>query len=403
MSLPKIRLELYKPHAAQRQMHESTARFRIATCGRRFGKTYMAVNEVMRHAYVYPFSSIIWVAPTYRQSRLAYTIMINNFHKAALSYTKNPMEIHWSNGSITKFLSTESGDTLRGDSAHLIVVDEAAMIEDEVWDNILRPMLSDTNGKAIIISTPRGLNNWFHRLYQRGKDPAYQDYESFKFPSSSNPHIMPTEIDEVRHTLPADVFKQEYLAEFLEDGGIVFKNVELCVAGELEEYQQGHQYVCAWDIAKHSDFSCIVVMDVDQQHVVYFDRFNRVDYALQIERVNKITTQYHAALIIDSTGVGDPILEQLKIKGLDVEGFQFTNNSKQQLIEHLAVLVEKREITFPRLDVLIHEMQSFQYELTRAGNIRYNAPTGLHDDSVIALALAAWKVRHQKSPRLLIL
>lgn len=364
----------------------------------------MAVNETVLFSNENPGSSVIWVAPTYRQSKIAFSIMVREFKKAFVKSTLSPLEVTWRNGSITKFLSTESKDNLRGDSADLIVVDEAAMVEDEVWTNVLRPMLSDTNGKAIIISTPRGFNSWFYQLYQRGQDDRYPDYESFKFPTSSNPYIPSSEIDEVKDTLPSDVFKQEYLAEFLEDGGSVFRNISSCVDGTLEEPKEGHNYVVSWDIAKHSDFSCIVVMDRGSNHVVHFDRFNRIDYTLQIDKVLEIVRRFNRAeVIVDSTGVGDPILEQIVSRGINCEGFLFTNSSKQQLIEHLAVMLEKKEVTFPDITVLINELSSYQYEITRAGNMRYNAPGGSHDDSVIALALAIWKVKHIKNPRVLMI
>ena len=311
------------------------------------------------------------------------------------------MQINWHNGSVTKFNSTESGDTLRGDSVHMLVIDEASMVDEEVWTNVLRPMLSDTDGRAIIISTPKGINSWFHTLYTRGQDPEYPDYASFKFPTAANPYIPPTEIEEVRNTLPSDVFKQEYLAEFLEDGGQVFRNVMSCVKGELEEPIHGTDYVVAWDIAKYSDFSAVTVIASNRGHVAGYDRFNRIDYTEQVKRVEAMARKYNnARVILDSTGVGDPILEAMKATGLIVEGYQFTNTSKQQLIEHLAVLIEKQEITFPNIKVLINELMSYQYEITRAGNMRYNAPSGMHDDTVISLALAAWLVRHKREPRL---
>jgi len=400
-----IELHLYTPHPAQKQMHDSPARFKIASCGRRFGKTYMAVNEIVKFANENHFTTTTWVAPTYRQSRLAFTIMVNNFQRAFHSYTKNPLEIKWINGSITKFLSTESRDTLRGDSSDLMVIDEAAMIDGEVWTNILRPMLSDTLGKAIIISTPKSLN-WFHGLYQRGQDPLYPDYQSFKFPTSANPFIEESEIAEVRESLPGDVFQQEYLAAFLEGGGTVFRNVKSCIKESFrhDTIPEGRSYVIGFDLAKHQDFSVIVVLDSEYNHVVYFDRFNRIDYSVQVARVEEIAKQYNnAKIILDSTGVGDPILESVKALGLDADGFLFTNTSKQQLIEHLAVQLERQLISFPEIQVLINELMAYQYELSRAGNMKYNAPSGQHDDCVIALALASWGVKHRRNPRVLML
>lgn len=397
-----MEIELYTPHSGQKQMHESKARFRIACCGRRFGKTYMGLNEIVKYANENEFSTTTWVSPTFRQARVVFNIIVRHFERAFLSCAKNTLEIKWLNGSLTKFLSTEAKDRLRGDSSDLMVIDEAASIDEEIWTHILRPMLSDTQGKAIIISTPKSFN-WFHTLFQRGDDPMYPQYASFTFPTSANPYIKAEEIEEVRTSLPYDVFRQEYLAEFLEGRGTVFKNIRGCIAGTLEEPIEGKQYTCGFDVAKHSDFSCIVVLDNDTNQVVYFDRFNRIDYIVQVKRMADVAHNYNnARVIMDSTGVGDPILESLKAAKINAEGFQFTNKSKQQLIEHLAVQLERKEVTYPEISVLLNELGAYQYELSRAGNLIYNAGSG-HDDSVIALALAVWGVKHGINPRILLL
>jgi len=386
------KIKLYTPHSGQLPLHQSQARFRIATCGRRWGKTYACINELAKYGWENPGTISWWVAPTYRQSRIAYRIMTSHFKGAIESATKNPMEIYWKSGGITQFNSTDQADNLRGEGVSFMIVDEAAMIPEEAWTEALRPTLSDKGGKAIIVSTPKGMN-WFHSLWVRGQDPDYPDYESWQFPTSSNPFIPPGEVDEVKSTLPYDVFRQEYNAEFLEDGAGVFRGIRNCVKGELEKPQPGREYVLAWDVAKHTDFSVMMVMDIQRRHVVAFDRFNRIDYALQVQRLEALAKKYQAQVIMDSTGVGDPLLEQVKARGIIAEGYQFTNTSKQQLIEHLAVMLEKQEISYPDIKVLINELMIYQYEITRAGNVRYNAPDGYHDDCVIALALAAWSAR----------
>ena len=310
------------------------------------------------------------------------------------------MEVVWANGTITLFNSTDQADNLRGESCHFMILDESAMIEHEAWTNTLRPMLTDTNGKAIIVSTPRGMN-WFHAIHSRGYDPEYPDYESFTFPTSSNPYIPPSEIEEVERSLPSDVFKQEYLAEFLEDGGQVFKNVSACIAPTLADPEKGASYTLGFDVAKHHDFSCAIVMQNSTGKVVAFDRFNRLDYDLQIKRVERIASRYNnAKIIVDSTGVGDPILESIKKTGLPVDGFTFTNKKKQQLIENLAVRMERVEVTFPNQSVLINELKSYQYEITPSGNMKYGNPPGGHDDTVIAIALATWGAMNYRIPNI---
>lgn len=390
-------VKLYKPHDGQRQFHQSPniyerTRFRIAVCGRRFGKTLACANEIIEFALNKNNSINWWVAPTYQQSMIAYRLVENALAKTGLvvDNLKSEKRMLLINGSSIMFKSADNFNALRGEGVNFMVIDEAAMIQREAWEEALRPTLSDKNGSAIIVSTPKG-RNWFFELFCRGNDSHYTDYQSFNFPTSANPFIPKDEIDEVRKTLPSDVFKQEYEAQFLDDSAGVFRNIKDCISGNFEE-PKNKSYYLGWDIAKHQDFSVITVID-HHGHVVFFDRFNQIDYSLQIQRVESIAKKYGAFVLMDSTGAGDPVLEQIKNKGLAVEGYQFTNTSKQQLIEHLSVGLEQRMVTFPKIDVLINELMIYQYEITRAGNMRYNAPDGYHDDCVISLALAYWKCK----------
>jgi hypothetical protein len=400
----KANIDLYTPHAGQIKIHNAIekTRFVVATCGRRFGKTLACTNEIVRNAWINPRSSSLWCAPTYDQSKLAFQVITSNISGAIHSATRSPMDITFKNGSVTQFRSTEKYDNLRGRGVDLLILDEAAMVNGSAWSESLRPMLSDRNGKAVIVSTPKG-RNWFFQLWSRGQDPEFPNYASFKFPTSANPLIPQEEIEEARRTLPSDVFQQEYEAEFLESAGQVFRNVTNCVRDHLHEKSTPlpqSRFIAGWDIAKTTDFSCIVIMDRNTKEVVYFDRFRRIDYTLQVKRVASLAQKFNKArVVMDSTGAGDPVLEQMQRAGVNVEGITFTNSSKQNLIENLSVMLEKEEITYPKIEVLINELMSFEYDMTRAGNIRYQAPQGMHDDCVIALSLACWGIKHSTTPR----
>ena len=114
-----------------------------------------------------------------------------------------------------------------------MVIDEAASIPVNVWHYVLRPTIAQTLGWAVFVSTPKG-RNWFYDLYTRGMDPGEQDYASFTFPSKASPYFPEKEWEEARRTLPEDVFRQEYMAEFLEDSAGVFRRVEACLIAECQ-------------------------------------------------------------------------------------------------------------------------------------------------------------------------
>lgn len=392
-------IQLYNPHDAQQHIHDSTARFRIVACGRRFGKTLACANEMVLHASKFRESVTWWVAPVYQQTGPAYRMVLDTLPPDVIAANhKSTRRIELVNGSVIEFKSADRFDNLRGARVDFLVIDEAALVDRDAWESTLRPTLSDTQGRAMFISTPRG-RNWFYELFARGQDPQYPDYESFTFPTSSNPYIKDEEIEQARTTLPSDVFSQEYLAEFMVNSAGVFRHIHNCVKGVLEEPQPGHVYVIGWDLAKYSDFSVITVVDIGRKHVVAFDRFNGINYTLQLKRLEAVAKKYNnARVVMDSTGPGEPLLDQVSALGIHVEGMNFTNAKKQQVIDNLSLQIEQEEVSFPEISELINELSIYKYEMTRAGNVKYAAPSGYHDDCVISLALAVWELTHRKVP-----
>jgi hypothetical protein len=375
----------YSPHKAQKEFHNSKARFRIIAAGRRFGKSQAAVNEAIKFG-AKKNNATIWIAaPVYSQAMISWR-MIKEFLPQELI-----KELHLSekyleliNGSSIWIKSADNYNNLRGEGIDFLVIDEAAMVAKEAWEEALRPALSDKQGKAVFISTPKG-NNWFFEMWTRGQDPQFPQYKSWKFLTSQNPFIVPAEIEEARTTLPELVFRQEYMAEFLDDIGAVFRGVEKCIKGKLCEPVKGEAYIMGVDLAKYTDFTVLCVINSFGQ-VVSFDRFNQIDWAFQKERIISTANKYKAKIIIDSTGVGDPTWEDLKRMGRNIEGYRFTNESKKQLIEGLSIMIEQQRVSYPDIPELINELRIFGYKISKTGLITYNAPSGFHDDCVIGMS-----------------
>jgi len=159
----------------------------------------------------------------------------------------------------------------------------------------------------------------------------------------------------------------------------------------LREPEKGKFYVMGADLAKHQDFTVLTVMEASTREVVAFDRFQDISWTEQKVRIQALASRYNNALVLlDSTGVGDPILDDLQVSFVSAEGYKFNNESKKRLINFLAVAIEQRLITFPDIEVLVNELQIYEYAITSHGAITYNAPSGKHDDCVISLALAVW-------------
>jgi hypothetical protein len=280
----------------------------------------------------------------------------------------------------------------RGRKYALAWIDEAALdpnLEDN-WNKAIRPTLTDLRGSAWFTSTPKGRDG-FYRLHLNGLQ-GKPGWASWTMPTSTNPVIAPEEIVEAEADLPQAAFQQEFLAEFLADAANPFgmSFIEACVIPELADGP-----VVCWgvDLAKHSDWTVAVGLN-DAGDVCAFQRWQS-DWRNTMSRVSAMVK--HTPALIDQTGVGDAIVEELTRRCYGVEGFTFTNASKQILFEGLATTIQKREVQFPD-GVLRFELDSFIYEYTPSGKVRYTAPDGCHDDCVDALGLAVMCRKRMPAP-----
>lgn len=208
----------------QRTISNSGARFRVAICGRRFGKTYLAMNEVAKVAR-YPERRIFFVYPTYRMAK---TIMwdplkqrFRDLHWLARA-NETDLTMTLINNTRISLRGADNPDSLRGVGLDFVCMDEFAMCDEKAWTEVLRPTLSDRRGSALFISTPLGTSNWAYDLYQRGRDPAESAWESFTYSTIAGGQVPLEEIEQARRDLDARTFEQEYLATFVQYRNQIF-------------------------------------------------------------------------------------------------------------------------------------------------------------------------------------
>jgi intein/homing endonuclease len=262
--------------------------------------------------------------------------------------------------------------------------------------HIPRTHLFISNG-FVSHNTPKG-KNLFYELFclglsdESGKDTIDPEWKSFNCSSWDNPMLDRKELETLKRTLPPMTYTQEVEAQFIDDAGSVFVGLDKIIRpGQFKEPVWNYLYVMGVDLAKYDDFTVIVVMDVLQRDVVYFKRFNNRDWATQKEIITNICKMFNMCpVIIDSTGVGDPIAEDLYMAGVPVRPFKFTTATKPPLVRKLQFAIENQQFTMPMIDVLYRELQMFSYTITPAGFVVYAAPNGHKDDSVFALALAVF-------------
>jgi hypothetical protein len=266
------------------------------------------------------------------------------------------------------------------------IVDEAASMAQDVWQKYLRPALADKLGWAIFIGTPKG-RNWFFDLHTRGRDSAETLYKSFSFPSNANPYFPAEEWDEAKRTTPGDIFRQEYMAEFLDDSAGVFRGIDGCLLDKTPT--PAGPVVVAADIAKHTDFTVLTALDRVTGNAFDRERFNHLDWPIQRERILSFARKHNALLVIDATGVGDAIYDDLKRSYPRIEPYVFTSRTKTELIQRLIVAIERQQVHWPREWVeFTDELKRYEFTRNGRGDFVYNAPDGFHDDCVISLALA---------------
>jgi hypothetical protein len=267
--------------------------------------------------------------------------------------------------------------------ADLLVVVDLPAVDQVVNHSLHRPAegVSTTSfragkGSAWFLGTPKG-RNYFHRLFVKGQT-AEPDWSSWRFTTADNPYMDAEEVESARRDLPDLAFRQEYLGEAIEDAGNPFgiAAIRACIAPLSTE----PAVAIGQDLAKSVDWNVTIGLDVHGRTAL-FDRWQS-PWELTEQRV--LANVGRARALIDSTGVGDPIVERLQKGRTNVQGFKFTALTKQQLLEGLAGAIHRREITYPD-GPIVHELEAFQYEYSASG-VRYSAPSAVHDDCVLALA-----------------
>lgn len=393
---PALHLPRLRPD--QWRIVSHPAKVKVLAMGRRWGKTVLggAVGLVTAASG----GRVAWIVPTYKNGRPLWRwaeAAVGHLKKAGLvRVNRSERTIEFANGGFLAIYSMDNEDSIRGESFHLVIVDEAAKISETAWTDAIQPTLADTGGDAILISTPRG-RNWFWIEFQRGKSDMARgaaEQASFTAPSSDNPSPKIRRAAELARTrVPARTYRQEWLAEFVEDGGGVFRRVdEAATATRQDRAVPGHLYVMGVDWGKSEDYTVLTVVDVTAGEQVLQDRFNQLDYTTtQVGRLMAVYSRFRPALVgVEQNSIGVPLIEQLERKGLPVVPFVTTNASKKEAIDALALLLEQEDLRILDDEVLKAELKSYESTRLPSGLLRYSAPEGLHDDTVVALAIAVY-------------
>ncbi len=375
----------------------SGKRWSLCEASTKSGKTQGAIVRLIEWGLfgngktpVAPGQNYWWVAPVSAQANIAFERIKTNLTPGTFTPKANPVPtIHLPLvGTNLVFKSADNPDSLYGEDVYAAIADEASRWPTQGWV-ALRSTLTATRGPAVLIGNVKGKKNWFYEFCRRvenGQEPNGA-YSRIDWRDAVEAGVLDVEeIEDARRNLPEMDFKQLYEAIAGDDTGNPFgsDHIRACV-GVLSNKPP---VAFGIDLAKYQDYVVVIGLDEDGATSV-FERWNGLPWPLTIRRIQDIVGEETAALI-DSTGVGDPVLDQLKIEHGNFKGFVFSQAAKQRLMEGLAVSIQAHELTYP--DGLIkNELLLFEYEVTRTG-VKYSAPAGYHDDCVCSLALArqAW-------------
>lgn len=369
--IPPIRL-----HTGQQAVLNGTARFRVVSAGRRFGKTLLAIEwlAIMPGGAV-DGEPVAFFSPTYKLLLDVWSDMERTLKPVTAKANKTEMRIELVTGGKIDFWTLEDPDAGRGRKYSRIVIDEAAHARHlkDAWERAIAPTLTDYQGDAWFISTPKGLN-YFHKLYQRGNDPKATDWQSWHMPTTVNPHISNDEVDRYRAELPELVFRQEYLAEFVTFGaGLVRPDMIIEIPAP-----PGLPVVLGVDLAisekQNADFTAIVAMSRDPQTGIVYIREaerHRCGFNEVLSRIKAAAARHNPVVIaIEQTQYQAAVVQELnRTTTLPIRGIR---PDKDKLTRYEQRMVRHDPAGVPAW--FREELLSF--------------PDGSHDDGVDAAAYA---------------
>lgn len=389
MSAPKqtVTVAFPKLHHAQKEVYDYKARFKVLSCGRRWGKTSLAY--VTGAEVAISGGRVWWLAPTFQLTTIGWRLFTSNLSKIAIYKNETEKRLVFPGGGEIWFKTSSEPDNLRGDSLDLAIFDEAAFTKGEVWTYVVMPMLSDRLGKAMFISSPNGATGYFYDLWKLGEMEYDNMYKSWNFPTSSNPFIPRSDIEHARMMLPRVVFEQEWLGLFVGDSTSVFPNIDnVCILAP-QEPRSGTYYVGGLDWAAKNDFSVITIFDAMTKQQVSLERINGVSFEEQYAMIKGLCDKYNVTkLLVEENAIGLAPFQELRNRGIPAIAFTTTNESKQRIVSQLIYAMESDTIELLNNDILKDELRSFKSERLPSGKWRYAASGKKNDDTVIATLLA---------------
>jgi hypothetical protein len=387
-------ITLFSPHFGQKKIIDGFAdskhKFGMVSCGRQWGKSLLSQNLMLYWLLQTPNQKGSWITPVYNQCRKIFQELTNAAHQLITSQNKAELTITFINGSTLQFLSTDNPSSVRGFSFHYMVIDEAAYVKQDAIESAVLPTLTALGKKCLIISTPKS-KNWFYEYFLRGSlDNA--TYISFKGISRDNPHVSKEFLVEQYKSLPNEIYRQEYEAEFTDAGNDVFTNLDLvCINNEWGIPTRGERYYIGVDTGITNDYTVCVIQsesgrieNIIRTNGRTFEEIGK-DIVLECNRWNIVSG------FCETNGIGLAMFELLKSRIRKLQPFTTTQDSKSEGVRKLIYDIQEGKVELPSKQLMpevFNEMSAYTFKYAANGNISFTHPPGLHDDIVDGIMLA---------------
>jgi len=377
-----VSVVLPRLHPGQQRIEAHPARFKVVLCGRRFGKTIYGLRKASDGALA--GGQVGWFVPGYKYATEVWRELLKRLGPAIRSKNEQERRLELLTGGVIEIWTLDTDDPARGRSYDLVIIDEAGLVSNilTVWQEAIRPTLVDRNGRALFLGTPKGRRHGFIQLFNRGERGDDPDWASFRASTLDNPYIPPEEVAAARKELPPEVFAQEFEGIPTDDGANPFGiDAIRSSAGELSTKPA---VVYGVDVARAMDWTVVIGLDA-WQRVCHIERW-QAPWAVTKDKVKALVGDM--PMVGDATGVGDAIMADLQGAGMSVTPYVFTQPSKLRLMQRLIAAFQANTLRVPA-GWLVSELESFEFTYTNTG-VKYEAPSGLHDDGVMALSLALY-------------
>lgn len=404
----------FHPYAHQRAVIDAIGKSKcsyktvVVKSSRQKGKSFMIANILLYFALNWNKTKNICVSPTLKQAKNIYKTIMDAIEKTGIVKNSNAtdLEITFINRSNIRFLSAEMGESLRGYTVTgILCIDECCYISDEVF-NTIKPWVDYNKSPILMVSTPYVKEGFFWQYYNYGLEGVNKvitvDWCDPKFKKEMDKILPPERLEEYRKTMPANKFKSEYLGEWLDDEGTVFIQFKDC-AKDVQIQPNDKLFVgIDWAMGGGNDDTAVSIIN-DKGEQVFLDYFNNLTPTQQIDRIVEDLNPYMRQIVViqpELNSLGGVLTDNLKerLQGrARIEGFNTTNQSKNELVMDLQTAFEQKTITILNDPKQIRELSFYTAEYNpKTKNVSYNAPLGLNDDLCIAIMLAYNAYKNKK-------